>query len=111
MSVWLVNTGWVGGGYGIGQRIRLDYTRTIITAVLSGALKQVSYIEHPIFGFLMPTTCPGIPSFLLNPSSTWQDAEAYTTQSRALAQAFIDNFCQYEDVADRDVRSGGPRLL
>lgn len=110
VSVWLVNTGWMGGPYGVGERIQLAHTRALINAALSGALDDVAYTEHPIFGVAMPTTCPGVPAALLNPSSSWQDADAHTAQACALAQNFSNNFKQYEDFADREIRSGGPKL-
>lgn len=110
VSVWLVNTGWIGGPYGVGERMQLVHTRAMITAALSGALDRIAYTEHPVFGIAMPTTCPAVPSVLLNASSTWQDTAAYATQTHALAQAFINNFKQYEDFADQETRSGGPRL-
>jgi phosphoenolpyruvate carboxykinase (ATP) len=110
VSVWLVNTGWIGGPYGVGQRMHLEYTRTMITAALSGDLDKVSYITHTIFGVAIPTACPGVPSTLLNPSSTWSDAEAYHAQSCRLAQAFMDNFEQYKHCTSQDIQAGGPRL-
>ncbi len=82
----------------------------MIEAALSGALDRAAYTEHPVFGISMPTTCPRVPSSLLNPSSSWQDAAAHTVQVHALAQAFIDNFKQYEDFANQEVQSGGPKL-
>ena len=105
VSVWLVNTGWVKGPYGVGERVQLDHTRAMIDAALSGALDRTPYTEHPIFGIAMPTTCPGVPAALLNLSSSWQNAAAH-----ALAQAFADNFKQYEDFANQEIRSGGPKL-
>ena len=105
VSVWLVNTGWVKGPYGVGERVQLDHTRAMIDAALSGALDRTAYTEHPIFGIAMPTTCPGVPAALLNLSSSWQNAAAH-----ALAQAFADNFKQYEDFANQEIRSGGPKL-
>ncbi|MHA7878079.1 MAG: phosphoenolpyruvate carboxykinase (ATP) [Bacteroidota bacterium] len=110
VSVWLVNTGWIGGAYGVGKRIQLTHTRAIITAALSGALDKVSYTRNPVFGFMIPTMCPGVPSALLNPNNSWQDKAAHTVQTQALARAFIDNFKQYEDFANQEIRSGGPKL-
>lgn len=111
VSVWLVNTGWVGGPYGVGARIKLAYTRTIISAALAGALDQVNYTQHPVFGVDMPTTCPGVPSNLLNPSDAWQDAAAYQAQAQTLAQAFVANFQQYEAFASEEIRAGGPKII
>jgi phosphoenolpyruvate carboxykinase (ATP) len=111
VSVWLVNTGWVGGPYGVGERMQLVHTRAVITAALSGALDGAAYTKDPVFGVAMPTECPGVPTALLDPSSSWQDATAYKAQAHALAQAFADNFKQYEDFADQEICSGGPKLL
>ena len=110
VSVWLVNTGWVGGPYGVGERIQLAHTRAMIKAALSGVLDKSSYTQHPVFGFAMPTTCPGVPAALLNPSSSCRDATAHTAQTYALAQAFVDNFKQYEEFANQEILSGGPKL-
>jgi len=111
VSVWLINTGWIGGGYGVGKRMQLVHTRAIITAVLSGALDKATYIKHPIFGVAIPTKCPGIPADLLNHSNSWEDAASYTTRAHALAQSFVNNFTQYEALADQEIKSGGPKLL
>jgi phosphoenolpyruvate carboxykinase (ATP) len=110
VSVWLVNTGWAGGPYGVGERMQLVHTRAVITAALSGVLDEATYTRDSVFGVAIPTKCPGVPTALLDPSSSWQDKAAYTAQAQALAQAFNDNFKQYEDFADQKLRSGGPRL-
>ena len=111
VSVWLVNTGWIGGPYGVGERIKLAHTRTIITAALSGALDRVDYTTHDVFGIAVPTTCPGIPHTMLNPSSMWNNVEAYTQQAQQLAQAFVENFKQYEGFADAEICAGGPSSI
>ncbi|MEL6358332.1 MAG: phosphoenolpyruvate carboxykinase (ATP) [Bacteroidota bacterium] len=108
VSVWLVNTGWVGGPYGVGERINLSYTRAMIRAVLAGTMDQTTYTTHPIFGVAMPTKCPDVPTHLLNPGEAWQDATAYTAQAQTLAQAFTANFQQYEDFASEEIKAGGP---
>jgi phosphoenolpyruvate carboxykinase (ATP) len=110
VSVWLVNTGWAGGPYGVGERIQLVHTRAMITAALSGVLDKAVYTRHAVFGVFMPTTCPEVPTALLDPNSGWQDATAYTAHAHALAQSFADNFKQYEAFADQEIRSGGPML-
>jgi phosphoenolpyruvate carboxykinase (ATP) len=97
-EVYLVNTGWLGGGYGVGQRISIQHTRAIVTAALRGDLAQTDYIPHPIFKVLVPAHVPGIPDELLNPQMTWVDPLAYDQQVRALAQQFIDNFHQFSEV-------------
>jgi len=110
VSVWLVNTGWVGGACGAGERIQLAHTRAMITAALSGALDKSPCTTDPVFGFAVPNTCPGVPAALLNPSTSWQDAAAYVAQTHALAQAFVDNFKQYKDFATHEIQSGAPKL-
>jgi len=81
VNVWLVNTGWIGGAYGTGNRISLKYTRSMINAALNGQLEEVKYIEHPIFGLKMPISCPNIPANILNPRKLWKDKVAYDMKS------------------------------
>lgn len=88
VSVWMVNTGWTGGGYGTGERIQLSYTRAMIKAVLNGSLKNVVTQTHPIFELEIPLCCPGVPSALLNPANTWADKALYEEESRKLAELF-----------------------
>ena len=108
VQVWLINTGWSGGAYGTGQRIKLAYTRAMVRAALSGALTDVPMRTDPIFGMLVPERCPEVPSEVLNPRSTWQDPRAYDEQANKLAGMFIENFSQFtEDVAP-EVRAAGP---
>lgn len=97
VNVWLVNTGWIGGAYGTGSRISLEYTRSIIRAALSGALNKTSYKEHEIFGLHMPAACPGVPDSLLNPEQTWEDPQAYREQANKLANAFRKNYNRFKD--------------
>ena len=110
ICVWLVNTGWIGGSYGIGKRIDLAYTRAIITAALSNALNDVSYINCPIFGIAMLKSCPGVPESLLNPGNMWPHLDAYTLQARQLAISFMKNFKQYESLASDAILAGGPTV-
>lgn len=110
VNVWLINTGWVGGGYGTGNRIKLRYTRAIIRAALSGQLQDVSYTEHPIFGLIMPTSCPNVPAELLNPKNTWPDKEEYDKQAIMLAKKFEENFTIFEDQASPNILKGAPNL-
>lgn len=98
VSVWMVNTGWTGGGYGTGERIRLSYTRAMIKAVLNDRLKEVIIQPHPVFDLEVPLCCPGVPSELLNPANTWADKEAYEVESRRLAKLFRQNFEKFEGV-------------
>ncbi|WP_297336050.1 phosphoenolpyruvate carboxykinase (ATP) [Algoriphagus sp.] len=108
-KVWLVNTGWTGGPYGVGSRMKLAYTRAMIAAALEGKLDQVDYKTHRFFGFQVPQTCPNIPDEVLNPRNTWQNPEDYDNQASSLAKAFIQNFSQFENFANPTLRSGAPR--
>lgn len=109
VRVWLVNTGWTGGPYGTGSRIKLRYTRAMVGAALSGALDDVQYRVHPVFGVAMPQSCPDVPEDLLDPVRTWQDAEAYERQALQLAAMFHDNFGRFADSAPASVAAAGPR--
>jgi len=110
VNCWLVNTGWVGGSYGIGKRISIRHTRNLLNAALSGALLDVEYYTDPVFGFRVPKTCPGVPDDVLFPARAWRDQEEYWRKYRALAARFIDNFKKFEaDVRD-EVRAVGPRI-
>ncbi len=107
---WLLNTGWVGGPYGVGKRISIHYTRTMLNAALSGELEAVSYAEDPVFGFQVPQSCPGVPDALLNPALAWSSHEAYMKRYRSLAARFISNFKKFEDAASPEVKAAGPKL-
>ena len=108
VNIWLVNTGWTGGEYGVGNRINLKYTRAMISAALEGELDQVDYMEHETFGLRIPTQCPNVPSSLLDPRNTWDNVEAYDRKARHLAQLFIDNFRKFESMANDEILSAGP---
>ena len=108
--VWLVNTGWTGGAYGIGQRIKLAYTRAIIDAIHSGMLNAAQRQSHPIFGFEAVTECPAVPSEILWPRDAWADAGAYDAAVRKLAGLFVENFRKYEAGVNEEVRSASPRV-
>ena len=109
--VWLVNTGWTGGPYGVGRRMSIAYTRGMITAALTGQLDAVAYQRHPVFNVDTPTTCPGVPDAVLDPRGTWQDAAKYDAQAHALARMFVENFKAFEgDVASRGERLGSDGL-
>jgi phosphoenolpyruvate carboxykinase (ATP) len=109
VNVWLINTGWTGGPYGIGHRMSLKYTRAMINAALSGALDKVTYQEHSIFGLQMPMSCPDVPDDLLNPINTWKNKTAYTAKAMDLSYAFKNNFKKFEDRADMELIAGGPK--
>lgn len=105
--VYLVNTGWVAGGYNKGGRIPLEYTRSIIKAIFDGELENSQFIEHPIFKFMMPTSCTNIPENILNPENTWESREQYINTAIKLANMFIENFKRFKDVS-KDILSAEP---
>ena len=107
--VWLVNTGWTGGPYGVGSRMKIAHTRAMINAALAGTLDGVSYQVDPIFNLEVPTSVPGVPADVLTPRNTWTDKAAYDAQARKLAQMFSDNFKTFEATAADEVRAAGPR--
>jgi len=109
-QTWLVNTGWSGGPYGVGARIKLKYTRAIIDAIHSGALAEVPTQADPVFGLAVPTSCPDVPSEILQPRGTWADKAAYDEKAKKVAALFRDNFKKYEAQASAEVRAGGPKL-
>ncbi|WP_166245026.1 phosphoenolpyruvate carboxykinase (ATP) [Paenibacillus turpanensis] len=106
--VYLVNTGWSGGPYGVGRRMNLSYTRAIVSDALSGEMEQASFTPDPVFGFLCPDAVTGVPSELLQPRNTWQNAEEYDAKAKELAARFIANFEKYGE-AGESLLSGGPR--
>lgn len=109
-KAWLVNTGWTGGPFGIGSRMSLKHTRSIIDAIHNNALDDVEYVEDPIFGLHIPTSCPEVPSEVLIPKNTWADKAAYDKQAQKLAQLFIDNFKKYEEGSSEAIINAGPKL-
>ncbi len=111
VNVWMINTGWTGGVYGTGTRMKLSYTRTMISAALKGELDNVTFEKHPIFGMQIPTTCPNVPSELLNPRSTWSDKNAYDNKANELAAAFVKNFQQFADGANEEILSAAPLVV
>jgi phosphoenolpyruvate carboxykinase (ATP) len=106
-SVWLINTGWTGGPYGVGHRFKLSYTRAILSAVLDGSLANAKLVEHPVFGLMMPTAVPGVPAEVLDPRNTWADKAAYDAKAKDLAARFRANDAKYA-LSDA-VRKAGPR--
>jgi phosphoenolpyruvate carboxykinase (ATP) len=106
--VWLVNTGWTGGSFGVGERMPIQATRALLHAALSGGLEDVEYRTDDLFGFEVPLEVPGVDSALLDPRSTWDDPAAYEAQARRLAAMFVENFARFE--ADESVAAAGPRL-
>jgi len=109
VNVWLVNTGWSGGAYGTGSRIKLKYTRAMITAALTGKLSDVEYVTHPNFGLHMPVTCPQVPTDILNPRLTWSDKSAYDVKAADLAEKFVANFEQFASNASNEIMEAAPK--
>ncbi len=109
INVWLINTGWTGGAYGVGSRMKLSYTRAMITAALNGDLKQVEFEAHPVFGYQMPKSCPNVPTELLNPRNTWSDKSAYDAQANKLANMFVKNFEQFAAGVDAEILDAAPK--
>lgn len=110
VNVWLINTGWTGGPYGIGNRIKLSYTRAMINAALEGNLEYVNFEKSPIFNLDTPDSCPGVPDTLLNPKNTWLDKDMYDIQLRKLASLFVANFEQYQMGVAPEIRAAAPAL-
>jgi len=110
VDCWLINTGWTGGPYGTGERMKIAYTRAMVHAALDGTLADAEFIEDPIFGVHVPTSCPDVPDEVLVPKNTWDDPEAYDAQAEKLAQMFADNFEQFADVASDDIKAAGPKV-
>jgi phosphoenolpyruvate carboxykinase (ATP) len=108
VRVWLVNTGWTGGPYGIGRRMKIGYTRAMVRAVLSGALDDAGYEKDPIFNLDVPTSCPGVPSEVLSPRTTWSDPAAYDAHAKKLAAMFRENFKAFEGAVAQEVVAAGP---
>jgi phosphoenolpyruvate carboxykinase (ATP) len=111
VHVWLVNTGWIGGPVGVGTRMRLSHTRSLISAALNGELHKVEFMPHPVFGVHMPLSCPGVPVFVLNPREMWNDKAAYDQAANRLATQFLANFEKFQELADEHILAGGPRVL
>ena len=109
-QTWLVNTGWTGGGHGVGKRMSIKHTRAIIDAIHDGSLANAKTVEDPVFGFQVPTACGGVPTEVLTPRNTWGDKAAYDATAKKLASFFVNNFKKYESQASDAVRGAGPRL-
>ncbi len=109
VNVWMINTGWSGGPYGIGHRMNLPYTRAMITAALEGKLDHVSYEAHEVFGMMMPKTCPDVPADILNPRNTWADKNAYDSKAVELAKQFVKNFEKYAAGVNEETLNAAPK--
>ena len=111
VTVWLVNTGWSGGSYGVGERMSLKITRSLITAALNGELENVEYKTHEVFGLHFPTDCPNVPNDVLDPKNTWEDKAAYDKKANELASKFVNNFKQFEGNANEEIMAASPRVI
>jgi phosphoenolpyruvate carboxykinase (ATP) len=110
VDCWLLNTGWVGGPYGVGKRISIQYTRRLLNAALSGELKDVEYYTDPVFGFQVPKSCPGVPADVLYPAEAWPSKDEYDNKYHQLAARFVDNFKKFAAACPPEVRAAGPEL-
>lgn len=111
VCVWMINTGWSGGGYGVGQRIKLKYTRAMISAALEGKLDEVAYQNFPVFNFSIPKECPGVPTEILQPKQVWENKGEYRKKLENLARSFISNFEKFETGSDQSILEGAPKIL
>jgi phosphoenolpyruvate carboxykinase (ATP) len=109
-DVWLVNTGWTGGPYGVGSRMKLPYTRKMLSEAIAGNLNDVEFVKDPIFGLMIPTKVDGVPSELLIPRNTWKDPEAYDAKAKELAAMFVKNFQKFEDQASEAILKAAPNV-
>jgi phosphoenolpyruvate carboxykinase (ATP) len=108
-AVWLVNTGWSGGPYGVGRRVAIPYTRAMIRAALAGEISESSLAADPVFGLRVPREVPHVPAALLTPRGTWTDAAAYDAQAAKLAGMFRENFKRYAGEVGEDVKGAAPK--
>jgi phosphoenolpyruvate carboxykinase (ATP) len=110
VNVWLVNTGWCGGPYGIGSRIKLKYTRAMISAALRGELNTIEFQKTPYFGLNTPVSCPDVPTELLFPRNAWPDKDMFDQKAAELAEKFVKNFAQYADFANEEIMAASPKI-
>ena len=111
VNCWLVNTGWTGGAYGIGNRLEIAHTRAMVKAILKGELNKVATNKDPIFGLHIPVSCPGVPDEVLNPRNTWKNPAEYDAKAKALAEQFIENFKEYKRDVSKEILAAGPKTL
>jgi phosphoenolpyruvate carboxykinase (ATP) len=109
-ACWLINTGWTGGPYGTGHRIRIQHTRAMIRAAFRGDLDRAGFEPDPVFGVLVPKSCPDVPQEVLRPRNTWQDKAAYDAQARQVAKLFAENFESFASVASDGVKAAAPKF-
>ena len=113
VNVWLVNTGWTGGPYGIGTRMKLAFTRAMINAAMDGSLEAANkdnYHIHSVFGVLQPRLCPNVPTEVLSPRQTWKNDEGFYKTANKLAASFKTNFQKFESYANEEIMAGGPKV-
>jgi phosphoenolpyruvate carboxykinase (ATP) len=108
VKCWLLNTGWVGGPYGVGKRISIGFTRALLNAALDGSLLEVDYSNDPVFGFKVPLSCDGVPKDVLDPASSWSNKDEYMEKYHQLATRFIDNFKKFSNEIPREISEVGP---
>ena len=111
INVWLINTGWSGGSYGVGNRMKLSYTRAMITAAMNGKLDNVEYITQPVFELAIPTSCEGVPSEILNPRETWADKSKFDETANKLAGQFVKNFEKFAAETSEAILSAAPKVM
>ncbi len=110
VKCWLVNTGWTGGPYGVGSRMKIQYTRAMLNAALHGKLENIDYETDPVFNLKVPKSCEGVPADVLNPRNTWKDKNAYDEMAKKLAVMFVNNFREYEADTEKEIIAAGPKL-
>jgi phosphoenolpyruvate carboxykinase (ATP) len=111
VNVWLINTGWSGGAYGVGKRMKLAYTRAMISAALRGDFDNIDFEADPVFGLCIPVGCPNVPTEILNPRNTWANAKEYDQKANELALAFVNNFKQFEASATAEMLASAPKVV
>ena len=110
VNIWLINTGWTGGPCGVGHRMKLSYTRAMITAALNGNLETIEFENHPVFGVAIPVCCPDVPEEILNPRNTWANKIAYDVKAKYLGGLFIRNFEKYATGVSAEVLAAAPKI-
>ncbi|MGE5480290.1 MAG: phosphoenolpyruvate carboxykinase (ATP) [Chloroflexota bacterium] len=110
VKCWLVNTGWTGGAYGVGERISIKHTRALLNAALDGKLDDVEFVTEPFFNLSIPKECPGVPQEILDPRNTWADKDAYDAKARDVAAQFVEHFAPYESYVKEGVKESGPKI-
>lgn len=108
-SCWLLNTGWSGGGYGVGSRMKIKHTRAMLNAALEGRLDKAEFKKHPVFGFEYAASCPDVPAEVMDPRESWADKAAYDAKAKHLSELFRNNFKQFEEGVSEAVRNAGPK--